>query len=290
MQTADFPRLLLPMLAASVPEPFDDPRHLFQTKWDGVRVVASVRTGQVRLWGKNGTDYTGRYPELSEPLLGLPDGTIVDGEVVLIHDSRPDFHALMARHRRRTKRTPFFVESVRYVVFDMPYLAGQSLTHEPLSTRRRLLHANLPESRFLTLCEGRIGEGRKAFEEAIAAGHEGIVAKRLASPYIAGHKGWKKIKQKHAMPCVCIGYKVSQGQLRGLVMASLVDGELRYVGVVELGVERHPELEALPMPKPSVPCRMPGVRWIQPKLFCVVHFAGWRPGNVWRDAAFGGWK
>src|SRR4051812_38809134 len=109
------PRVLLPMLSASA-DPFDDPAFIFETKWDGIRCIAAVNDRRITLWGRNAADSSGRYPEL-DVLLDLPDGTMVDGELVMVRDGRADFHALMARHRRRPRKTPFFVQSVKYVVF-----------------------------------------------------------------------------------------------------------------------------------------------------------------------------
>src|SRR5262245_61484040 len=111
------PRRLLSMLATSA-APFDDPTYLFETKWDGVRALASVDMGRWKLSGRAGTVYTERYPELAV-LRRLPRGTIVDGELVVVRDGRADFHAVMSRHSRRPRRLPFFTEPVRYVIFDL---------------------------------------------------------------------------------------------------------------------------------------------------------------------------
>jgi ATP-dependent DNA ligase len=113
----------------------------------------------------------------------LPPGTMLDGELVVVRDSGPDFHALMSRHSRRPGRRPFLAEPVRYVVFDLLYLAGERLTHQPLSRRRELLHDVLPASPHLACCDGVVGNGKAFFSAVVAAGHEGVVAKRLTSRY-----------------------------------------------------------------------------------------------------------
>jgi len=254
---------------------------------------AAVEDSGVRLWGREGADYTGRYPEL-EVLRELPPGTMLDGELVVVRDGRPDFHALMSRHSRRPGRLPFFAEPATYVVFDLLYLGGRSLVGRPLSERRDLLREHLPESPFLAACEGIIGKGRSFFKKTIAAGHEGVVAKRLTSRYASNkrNRAWQKIKQKMAMPCVVIGYHLDRDGLRDLVMASLVDGKLAYVGTVELGTDGRPQtmerLESLRIARPAVPYSL-SARWVKPQLLCVVQFCGWRPGGWWRDAAVVGW-
>src|SRR5436190_24234284 len=106
--TTPLPPRLLPMLATSS-EPFDDAAFLFEVKWDGVRALASVEPDGLRLWGREGADYSGRYPEL-EVLRRLPPGTLLDGELVVVRAGQPDFHALMSRHARRTHQRPFLLE------------------------------------------------------------------------------------------------------------------------------------------------------------------------------------
>lgn len=253
------------MLATST-APFDDSSCLFEIKWDGVRALTAVEYGKVTAWGREGVDYTSRYPEL-EALRQLPPGTILDGELVMLRDGLPDFHALMGlRHSRRPRKLPFFAEAVRYVVFDLLYLAGASHLHKPLIERREVLHDRLPESPFITTCEGVIGKGKAFFKKAVAAGHEGVVAKRITSRYSPNNrsKAWQKIKQKMQMPCAVIGYRVGPEGLRDLFMASTVDGDLAYVGSVELGIDQPHEaltrLESLRIPVrlSLVPCRPGG--------------------------------
>jgi ATP-dependent DNA ligase len=185
--------LVLPMLSTSA-KPFDDPGCVFDLKWDGVRALASVDSKRFRLWGREGTDYTDRYPEL-EILRRLPAGTMLDGELVAIRDGQADFLALMERHQRRPSRVVlFFAHSVLYVVFDLLYFRSGALLERPLSERRRMLHAELPE--MVTLCEGVIGDGRSAFQGAVARGFEGVIAKRLNSHYLPNRRGTARRKIK----------------------------------------------------------------------------------------------
>jgi len=86
-----------PMLAVAG-EPFDSEDHLYEVKWDGVRCLAAVDAGRVRLWGRELADYTGRYPEL-DALGKLASGTLVDGELVVLRDGRADLDAILRRHR-----------------------------------------------------------------------------------------------------------------------------------------------------------------------------------------------
>jgi ATP-dependent DNA ligase len=289
---AALPKHLLPMLATSS-KPFDDPGCVFDTKWDGIRALASVERRGWRVWGREGIDYTDRYPEL-EILRWLPPGTMLDGELVALRDGQADFQLLMRRHARRPHSLPFFTNSVQYVVFDLLYFRGRSLLDRPLSERRQLLE-DLPRLPFVSLCEGVVGDGRAFFRAAVAQGHEGVVAKRLSSRYTPNKRGtaWRKIKQTMELPCAVIGYRKDGSGLRDLLLAAMVNGKPAFVGTVELGIRGGSDLvrrmESMRTSKSAVPCSM-SARWVAPELCCTVRFCGWRRGGIWRDAVLLRWE
>jgi ATP-dependent DNA ligase len=190
---------LLPMLA--VPAlPFDSPDHIFEVKWDGVRALAAVEADGVRLWGRERSAYTARYPELAA-LRRWPPGTLVDGELVVLRDGLPHLASLLSRHALSDPWKIRFAPRwcpVHYVVFDLLYHAGRCLLREPLRERRARLEAfcaAVPLAEVI-FSAGVVAAGRAWFEAAVAQGHEGIVAKFLASPYQPGRRSaaWRKIK------------------------------------------------------------------------------------------------
>ena len=202
---------LLPMLAVPA-EPFDSPDYCFELKWDGIRALAAVEKGGWRLWGRERADYTGRYPEL-DVLRRWPAGTLVDGELVAFDaDSRPNLPRLLRRHGLTD---PWRIRQARhwcsacYVVFDLLYQAGHSLLNEPLVRRREELVAlcrrlGAPEVRF---SEAVVGNGTALYAAALAWGHEGIMAKQLASTYRAGRRSaaWRKVKPRPRETCSARG-------------------------------------------------------------------------------------
>jgi ATP-dependent DNA ligase len=190
---------LLPMLAVRA-EPFDSPEYLFEVKWDGVRALAAREATGWRMWGREGADYTARYPEL-EVLSRLPPDTLLDGEVILCQGGRPHLPSLLSRHQLvRPQRIEALgrVRPVTYVVFDVLAIRGRSLLAHTLQARREILEGlldSLHEPR-LVFSAGVVGAGRRFFAEAVRQGQEGVMAKHLASRYRPGRRtaAWKKIK------------------------------------------------------------------------------------------------
>jgi ATP-dependent DNA ligase len=230
-----------PMLAARA-EPFDSPEYLFEVKWDGVRALAAGEGGGWRLWGRELADYRPRYPELAA-LAGLPAGTVLDGEVVLLEGGRPDLGCLLARHARASARAVAALgrqRPVSYVVFDAPYDRGRCLFGLPLERRREVARERVAAlgSPRVVFSEGVVGSGRAFFEQAVGGGQEGVVAKHRASGYRPGRRCacWKKVKPWGYVPAVIIGYLPGRQGVRGLLVAALHEGQLHYAADLRNGL------------------------------------------------------
>jgi bifunctional non-homologous end joining protein LigD len=195
------PAFVSPMLAQKG-EPFDSGEHLFEIKWDGTRMLAFVEGGGYRLVNRHRAERTLQYPEMA-CLTELPAGVILDGEVVVFHEGRPDFGRLLSRDQAGS---PFKIRlSARsmpatYVVFDLLYEGYCSLLDRPLVERRERLRQLVEDLRRpqVVLSEGIVGPGRVLFEEVCRLGLEGVVAKRLSSRYRPGKRttAWLKIKPR----------------------------------------------------------------------------------------------
>jgi ATP-dependent DNA ligase len=188
------------MLATKADAPFDSEKHLFEIKWDGIRCLAFVEGGQVRLQSRQLTEITCQFPELVG-LAGLPSGTVLDGELVVFKDAKPSLTAIQTRamlqncsriqHQSRTA-------PVSYMVFDLLFLRGRSLMTATLSDRRDALiklYEQFPSSGFLP-SQGLCQRGRELFAQIIRHGLEGVMAKRMDAPYLPGKRchHWLKIK------------------------------------------------------------------------------------------------
>ena len=228
----------LPMLATKA-APFDAEDYLFEVKWDGVRALAAVEQDSWSLSGRHGVDYTSRYPELAV-LRRLPSGTVVDGELVALDRGRADLPTLLRRHLRRRPRLECCASAlIVYVLFDLLSLRGRALLKEPLVRRRALLRELLDQVNdpLLAYSGSIMGAGRTFFDQVVAAGHEGVMAKKHTSCYLAGQRSssWRKIKPALVVPCVIIGYQAGRSGVQRLCVAAVREEGLRYVGQLTLG-------------------------------------------------------
>jgi DNA ligase D-like protein (predicted ligase) len=287
------------MLATSA-SPFDSCDYIFEVKWDGVRALAAVEDDRWRLWGRALADYDGRYPEL-DALRRLPSGTIVDGELVAFQDGLPNLNAILRRHqlvhpariRHASRHMP-----IHFVLYDILCHRNRSLLHEELTSRRSILRDLLAEidAPELMFSEAVAEFGQVFFEQTVAQGHEGVMAKHRCSRYVPGKRStaWKKIKPTRMLPCVIIGYTPGrEGVGHSILVASVQQGFLRYVGQVTRGLDQrqkrelHQRLTNRRRSQPVVACPQEAV-WVEPELYCRVRFLQWTANGHLRGASFAG--
>jgi DNA ligase D-like protein (predicted ligase) len=275
------------MLARSA-GPFDSEQHLFEIKWDGFRAVVFVEDGAIRLLSRKRNSLATSFPEL-EVLAALPEGTVLDGEIVILRDGKPDFELLLARGpgRAHTRGDPVLAALSRkspaaYVAFDLLYEGFEPILDRPLRERRERLEAVIRAAGVsrLALSEGVTGAGKSLFRSAVERELEGVVAKDLDSLYTPGRRSdaWVKIKRRQRAYCLVLGYLPRDDRdFQSLLVALEDGGRLRYVGRVGGGMgdlerERiHGLLRARVTDRPLVPCDEKGI-WVKPGLYCEVSF------------------
>jgi bifunctional non-homologous end joining protein LigD len=303
------PSRLVPMLARAGSLPADDGRWAFEIKWDGVRAIAYSTPGELRLESRNLNDVSDRYPELAPLARELGSrSAILDGEIVAFgSDGRPSFEALQQRMqlgsrsqaRRRAASVP-----VTYMIFDLLWLDGHSLMELPYSERRAQLAAlGLTGDRWQTP-EYVIGHGGELLRASAEQGLEGVVAKRLDSPYQPGVRStsWVKIKTFRRQEAVVGGWTPGRGRRGSSIGALLLgvhegDGELVYVGRVGSGLSES-EIARLsgllePLASDSSPfARGPRppreARFCEPRLVVEVAFSDWTSSGSMRHPIYKG--
>jgi len=312
------PDHIRPMLAKLSGLPKDDSNYAFEIKWDGERAIAYSQGGRIRLESRNLLDITKQYPELAA--LGESLGAhevVLDGEIVAFNDEGiPSFERLQRRMhltrpadiRRRAADTP-----VVYMIFDLLYLDGHSTMQLPYRERRKLLEAlELSGPNWQTPAY-HVGDGATLLAASKEQRLEGIMAKRLDSPYEPGRRSgaWLKVKNSLRQEFVIAGWTPGTGARDdsfGALLLGYYDRtpeqaeatgqrqRLVYAGKVGTGFNdrllrdlmkrlRDSRIERNPF---DVGEPEPGSCFVEPELVCEVDFAEWTEAGTLRQPSFKG--
>jgi len=219
-------RPVLPMLAGTAESETEALAELgeaaLEYKLDGARVQIHKAGDEIRVYSRRLNEVTPAVPELVESVRGLPARELIlEGEAIAL---RPDgtphpFQTTMTRFGRRLE-----VDRVRRTVpltlflFDLLYADGASLMDEPLARRAAALAKTVPPALLVPRrVTGSVEEARAFLAEALARGHEGIMAKALDAPYEAGRRGrrWLKLKPVRTLDLVVLAAEWGHGRRRG---------------------------------------------------------------------------
>jgi bifunctional non-homologous end joining protein LigD len=290
---------MLPMPAA---EPFDSHDYCFDVAWDGIRALASIEGGQVRLWGRDLVDLTDRYPEVAALAQLSPPETIVDGELIVSDsEGRPDHLALEERQHAKNGeivRRLADVHAVTYVVYDLLYLGGRSMMKLPLIRRRPRMFESVRSSGRIYVLEPVAEDGLALFEAAREKGLEGVVAKRFDSPYRAGqrHPDWLQIDAVRRADFAVMGFIPQAGHilLEALIVGTYDGRSFRPVGRVVGGYDRmisirlRKALDSLPAALPPAGSRWSdeGICWVEPAVVVSLKFSEWDQNGHLRFPVF----
>ncbi len=309
------PEGILPMLAGAGSLPRDQARWSFEVKWDGVRAIAYVKPGRLRLESRNLNEITDAYPEVRGILrdLGMREA-VLDGEIVAFDSAgRPSFERLQRRMhvtspsaiRRLSSSTP-----VVYAIFDLLYLDGHSLMALPYRERRARLDDLGLGGPAWRVPAAHPGRGQRLLDATETQGLEGVVAKRLDSRYEPGRRtgAWLKIKHTRRQELVIGGWLPGEGRRTDRIGALLMgywtrpsggDGGLllRYAGRVGTGfteatlTELHRRLAPLrrdSTPFDAAPKLPRNAEFVEPELVAEIEFREWTTEGVMRAPSFKG--
>ena len=289
------------MLAMATEAPLKDQRFVYEPKYDGIRAIVDVRTtGEVHLWSRLGNDKTAQFPEIAHALqkLGrkLKASVILDGEIVALDEAGEPmgFQHLQGRiHVTGREDDAAWLKSrpAGLIAFDILWDGVQDLRPLPLVVRRARLERVLGNvgagvvrlSRFVP------ADGTALYDEAKQHGWEGLIAKRLESPYRSGRRSedWRKIKLLRLQEFVVGGWTDPGGSRPyfGALLLGIPEGDaLRYVGHTGSGftdaelkrvytILKARETGRCPFLMPPKANQRP--HWIRPDVVAEVTFSEW---------------
>lgn len=269
-----------PMLAV-LGKPFSSKGWIFEPKIDGARCIAYISGNTVELKNRRMRSITYRYPEIIRALKQSAGDCVLDGEMSVMDKGIPSFATLAIREQQIQKtRINYLSENLpaSYIVFDILYRGGENLMDRPLSERKSILKEELGESDVVTIIDYLPESGESYFKAALGMGLEGIMAKRLDSPYQPGVRSndWIKIKKQLTLDLVVGGYTLGQGQRRdyfgALVLGAYDSDKLIYVVRVGSGFSTMElkEISSEFVPSDESPffnkISTKGVKWLKPEI------------------------
>ncbi len=195
---------------------------ILEYKLDGARVQVHKRGAEVRVYSRQGNEVTSAVPELVEQVADLPVSDLVlDGETLAFaDDGRPrPFQTTMRRFGRRRDNSDLRAQlPLQTYYFDCLRLAGETLIDRDTLTRQAALADVMPPAQIIPRLQTTVREQAEAFfAQALAAGHEGLMAKSPEAPYTAGGRGshWLKLKQAHSLDLVVLAAEWGSGRRQG---------------------------------------------------------------------------
>lgn len=282
----------------------DGSQWVFEIKLDGYRTIAVRTDGRVNLYSRRRKSFDHHYPLIVEALAELPDGTVVDGEVVALDESgRPNFN-LLQNFRSEAQH-------IHYFIFDLLICQDRDLTRLPLTKRRELLKTHL-----------RINSGRIRIAEQFEAKAndmlaavrqqklEGVIGKRKDSLYEPGKRSgsWVKCRVNRGQELVIGGYLPGPHGFDSLIVGYYQGKDLMYVARVRNGFvpasrrlvfEKICHLVSPTMPFANLPDthksrwgdeltaeKMKECVWLRPEAVAQIEFLEWTAGDRLRHSKF----
>jgi DNA ligase D-like protein (predicted ligase) len=297
-----------PMQCLAVSKLPSGPLWTWEIKLDGYRAEAVKCGKKVTLYSRLENSLNIKHPYIVERLSGMPDNTVIDGELVALgDDGRPNFH-MMQKFRDGADR-------IHYYIFDLLILKGRDLTGLPLAERRRLLRAEIPiEDQRIKLVEFAEADSKMLLAAIKKQRLEGIIGKRSDSKYEAGERSgaWIKHRFNSGQELVIGGYTPGGNGFDALIVGYFAGKDLRFVAKVRNGFVPELRREVFKQIKPLVAARCPFVNlpelksgrwgtgltagkmkecvWLKPELVGQFEFLEWTGADHLRHAKFVGMR
>jgi DNA ligase D-like protein (predicted ligase) len=298
-----------PMLCTLVAEPFDNPAWIFEPKYDGLRVLGRFDGRDLTLFSRNQASQNFQFPDVVAALRSsLARHAIVDGEVVCFDErGLSSFRSLQQRfHLKnaqevelRMKRYPAYL-----YLFDVLYVDDSDVTTLPLKERKEVLKQIVQWSDRIRWTEHQPGKGRTLWRRACREGSEGIIGKRMNSPYVqARSSSWVKIKCVGRQELVIGGFTDPQRSrvgLGALLVGYYSDDGRRFIYAGKVGtgythevlLDLRKRLDRLEQPRCPFDENNPPsgheVHWVKSELVAEIGFSEWTQNGMLRHPRFEG--
>ncbi|WP_185999186.1 DNA ligase D [Novosphingobium sp.] len=293
-----FRALQLATLVDAVP---DGNLWMHEIKFDGYRALVAAAGSAVRVFTRNGHDWTDKFAPLAGIIAGLDlPPCLVDGEIIARGaDGNPSFSSLQAV-LKRGHGSQKDSDALEFHAFDLLELDGRDLAPLPNIERKERLEALLSEALPpVFVADHVIGAGEKLYDAMCRAGQEGVIAKRIDAAY-AGRRtrSWVKVKCTRRQEFVVIGWSRSTARGRpfsSLLLGQYEDGKLVYRGKVGTGFDADGlndiAARLAPLARKTAPAEVAGAEargasWVTPKLVAEVAFAEFTAEGRVRHASF----
>lgn len=274
---APYPGFIEPALASSIGKPPAGERWLHEVKFDGYRVQLHIHASTIRVFTRNGNDWTNRFKAVAEAAWHLNvKNAIIDGEIVAPNeDGTTDFSQLQ-RALKASKPS----DKLAMYCFDLLYLDGGDLRGLPLIERKTMLQKLIAKTDLL-YSKHFDATGADLYKHGCAMSLEGIVSKQLDGKYRSGRTdGWIKLtcRQRETLPIV--GYAMKANRFDGLILGRRDGDDLIYAGKVDHGFTRDDEKDVRARLGPLVQkaqafarkIKQPNAVWVKPDLLAEVEY------------------
>ena len=272
-----------PMLIGAEGEPFDSEEYIYELKLDGERCIAYLDKDKTILKNKRNILMLPKVPELSDIHKSINVRCILDGELAVIRDGKPDFFEIQ---KRSLMSNPVKIEMAAkkypacFTAFDILYYEDRQVTNLPLTQRKNLLQKAVKSENESFAVSRYIEKNGVAFYELAKQNElEGIVAKRKDSRYYFDRrtKDWIKIKYMQDDDFIVLGYVPKETSMNSIILGQYQDSQIVYKGHVTLGVGGEPfrrikALDKTNCPFSEIPKGNENAVWVKRELVCTVKY------------------
>lgn len=288
------PGFIKPQLAELRSKPPSGDRWLHEIKLDGYRLQLHVNKNRRTFYTRSGLDWTKRFAVIAGAFDIPVERAIIDGEVVVIENGRPNFSALQAELAKGNQ------DRLLFYAFDLLFLEGFDLRGSPLIERKRVLKMLFDETRLqppILYTEHIDGDGDAVFAHACKLNYEGIISKKADAPYRSERTdAWIKVKRVEREKFPVVGFVKDPSGVAALYLGKREGKDLVYVGKVGTGWSRtlsakiRKQLDTVVTTKSKLtkPIRKPKATWVEPVFVADVEFRDVTSEGLLRASSFKG--